>query len=195
MASGLLRILRVVYEEDIARRYFVMNSFDGALTILGIIVALYLSNVTSSRIVTVSCIGAAIAMGVSGFFGAYATEHAERKREFEELERHLMTRLRGTEVERKMKVVTLVIALVDGLSPAFVSLLIVTPFILKGYGGYSIVDAYHMSIGIITLVLLGLGGFVGYIAKDNIPRNAFRMLAAGILVAVISLALEYLKLI
>ncbi len=47
----------------IARRYFVMNAFDGALTMLGILVGAYLSGNASTTLVITAGIGASIAMG------------------------------------------------------------------------------------------------------------------------------------
>jgi predicted membrane protein (TIGR00267 family) len=188
-------IVRIIREEDIARRYFVMNSFDGALTILGIIVALYLSSITETRIIIVSCIGAAVAMGVSGFWGAYSAEYAERRKKFLELEMHMMKDLDGTRVEESMRSKTIVIALIDGLSPATVAIIILTPFLMSKYGHFSIMDAYRFSIGIVALILVFLGSFVGYIARERMVWNGLKMLSAGIIVAVISIALESMKVI
>ena len=66
---------------DIARRYFVMNGFDGALTVLGIIVALYIGDVQSYTLIIIAALGSGISMAVSGFVGAYMSETAERKKE------------------------------------------------------------------------------------------------------------------
>jgi len=188
-------VMRVFRKDDIARRYFIMNSFDGALTILGIIVALYLSGTTSVKVIIVSCVGAAIAMGVSGLWGAYSAEYAERLRKFKELERHMMKKLNGTDLERRMKIITVTLALVDGLSPAAISLIILLPFLMLGYFSYGVMDAYHMSIGIVDLILLGLGVIVGAIAKESVAYSAAKMLLAGIIVAAISVTLDSMKVI
>ena len=55
-----------------------MNVFDGATTILGILVGAYVAGVTNQFQVIGSSLGATIAMGLSGFAGAYMTEEAER---------------------------------------------------------------------------------------------------------------------
>ena len=59
-----------------AKCYFVLNSFDGILTALGIISGNFLAGVTDPRILIVAGLGASIVMGVSGGFGAYLTENA-----------------------------------------------------------------------------------------------------------------------
>ncbi|MFH1403062.1 MAG: VIT1/CCC1 transporter family protein [Candidatus Altiarchaeota archaeon] len=193
MTVKIREILEILGKEDIARRYFVMNSFDGALTILGIIAALYLSHVTEAKIIIISCMGAAVAMGVSGFWGAYSAEYAERLNKFKELEKHMMKDLDGTKVEKSMKVKTVVIAMVDGISPALASIIILVPFFLSRSGVISIIDAYHASMILVAGILMGIGAFVGSIAKENTVKNAFKMLSAGVIVAVLSVALESMK--
>jgi len=83
---NLLKVLKELKNEEIARRYFVMNSFDGALTILGIIIAVYLSGQNNPGVIITSSLGASIAMAVSGIWGAYSIEKAERQRVLKELE-------------------------------------------------------------------------------------------------------------
>jgi len=51
---------------SITRRYFVMNAFDGALTMLGVVIGAYIAG--------------SIAMGASGMSGAYMAEKAEREK-------------------------------------------------------------------------------------------------------------------
>ena len=62
----------------IARRYFVMNAFDGAMTVLGMVVGFFANQVVNPVIVIIGGIGACIAMSISGDFGAYFAEKAER---------------------------------------------------------------------------------------------------------------------
>ena len=125
----LRRYLKIVKEEEIARRYFVMNSFDGALTILGIVIAVYISGERNTTLIIISSLGAAIAMAVSGIWGAYSIERAERQRSLRELEMHLLSDLDETEIERKVNITTILVALVDGFSPLLVSIVTITPFL------------------------------------------------------------------
>ena len=78
---------------EIARRYFVLNAFDGALTVLGIIMGSYVVGVKDPRVVIGASFGACLAMGVSGFWGAYMAERAERKRALKDLEMALFINL------------------------------------------------------------------------------------------------------
>ena len=71
---------------DIARRYFVTNGFDGALTMLGILLGFYTGGAVQLVVVISACLGAAIALGISGFTSALLSETEERKKELKELE-------------------------------------------------------------------------------------------------------------
>jgi hypothetical protein len=66
---------------QIARRYFVTNGFDGALTMLGILLGFYTGEEMPLIVVISACLGAAIALGISGFTSALLSETEERKKE------------------------------------------------------------------------------------------------------------------
>lgn len=74
--------IKVAKAGAIARRYFVMNAFDGALTILGVIVGAFMAREADPRVIIGAGVGASLAMGISGAWGAYM---AERLRDAEAL--------------------------------------------------------------------------------------------------------------
>ena len=76
--------LRVTKASGIARRYFVMNGFDGAMTTFGVVLGSWIAGVARSEIIILAGLGACLAMGLSGFFGAYIAERAERERHLKE---------------------------------------------------------------------------------------------------------------
>ena len=195
MKNSLHSIIRLLKKEEIARRYFIMNSFDGALTVFGIIIALYLSGIESTKIVVASCAGAAISLGVSGIWSGYASERAERIKKLKTLERHLMRDLSKTKVGLKTRTMTVLVALVNGISPTLVAVIIITPFIASNLGFFSIQTAYKASILLVALILFSLGAIVGGIAQEKILPNAVKMLLAGVVVAGVSILLEYFKVI
>lgn len=59
-------LLRITGTHDIARRYFVVNGFDGALTMLGLVIGFLVSAPAKIEIIINVCMGAAIALGMSG---------------------------------------------------------------------------------------------------------------------------------
>jgi len=190
---NLLSIFKFLVRDNIARRYFVMNSFDGALTILGVMIALWLSSVTETKLVIVSCLGAGIAMLVSGIYGAYAAEKAERVRELKELERHMMTDLDETKIGEKFEQLSVLIALVDGLSPLLVSLILIVPFVLSQFNLISLGYAFAVSFLLVAAILFFLGTFVGKISGENSLKSGAKMVSAGIVVSIIFFALEMLR--
>jgi len=52
--------------EEIARRYFVMNAFDGVLTIIGMLMGNLAAGVTNPNIVITTGLSTSIAMSISG---------------------------------------------------------------------------------------------------------------------------------
>jgi predicted membrane protein (TIGR00267 family) len=191
---NLLKALKELKNEEIARRYFVMNSFDGALTILGIVIAVYISGKHESGLIIISSLGAAVAMAISGIWGAYSIERAERLRVLKELERHLMADLEETEIEKKVNSTTILVALVDGLSPMLATLIIISPFVASQLGLIGAESAFYYSVGIVVIILFLLGALVGHVAKEDRVKSGAKMVLAGIAVAVTVLLLDLLKL-
>ena len=74
---------------EIARRYFVMNFFDGVLTVLGLVMGsfiLYLDGQPPNKLAVIApAIATAVAIGISGISGGYLSERAERKRNIIEM--------------------------------------------------------------------------------------------------------------
>lgn len=195
MKKRLLEFATLLSNEEIARRYFIMNSFDGALTVFGIIIALYFSGIENASVVIVSCVGAAVSMCVSGIWGAYAADRAERLKKLNDLERHLLHDLDETHVGKKIRTMTLLVALVDGLSPVAASLLIITPFLMSKLGLLDIQTAFHAAILIVAMTLITLGAITSRIAGEKPLPSALKMLLSGVVVAAVSIMLEYFRVI
>lgn len=174
----------------IARRYFFKNGFDGSMTLLGIIVGAWIAGVSSPWIIVAAGLGACLAMGVSGLFGAYMTEKAERERDLKELEESMLTDLNDSIHGEASTFVSVFAALVDGLSPALTAIISIFPFILSTMGFLAINDAYMLSLVSTQIILFSLGLFLGKTAKANPWKRLLYgggMVIAGLLVAVIVL--------
>ncbi|MFB0536518.1 MAG: VIT1/CCC1 transporter family protein [Anaerolineae bacterium] len=172
---------------DIARRYFVMNAFDGVLTIIGVLTGSYVAHVESASVVITTGLATSIAMGISGLWGAYFTEAAERKRDLDELENHTLTDLSETRIGRASRVAGIIVAVVDGLAPFLSALIALLPFFFSASLG-GIYLSYYLSLGIALLSLFGLGAFLGMVSRGNIMLWGLKMIGAGLL----SIALGYL---
>ncbi|MBW3002245.1 VIT1/CCC1 transporter family protein [Candidatus Woesearchaeota archaeon] len=183
--NNLKDVLNIVKEHEIIRRYMIINSFDGALTIFGILMASFIAGIRNPSLIILPSIGAAIAMCVSGIWGAYAAESAEVKKKFKELEKHLLTKLHMSKRYAESQKINLLVGLVDGISPLITSMIIILPFFFANAGLLGVMQAYYYSIALITVVLFLLGMFLGKVAKENMYKNGFKMLFAGILIAVV----------
>lgn len=177
--------------DKIARRYFVINAFDGVLTTLGILLGAFLAGVRESNIVISATIGAAIAMGISGIWGAYLTENAERKKEMVELEVMLHTKLKKTKFGRATKAAGLILAFVDAIASFVPTIMIVLPFFFIQLLPNAVI-AYYSAFGISLAILAALGVFLGTISKENIFISVSKMITAGVVCAVVLIALEML---
>ncbi|HHE73304.1 MAG TPA: hypothetical protein ENL34_13605 [Chloroflexi bacterium] len=172
---------------QIARRAFANNSFDGVLTMMGVVMGNFLVGVDNAKVVLVTGLSTALAIGVSGGWGAYLTESAERRHAIGELERITLTRLRGTRIGKASRIAVWLVAAVDGLSPFMAALLVVLPFFFVPLLP-SIQYAYYASIGMALAALFGLGLYLGHIAGENSLALGLKTAVAG----VVSMGLSYL---
>ena len=89
---------RISEAGEIARRAFANNSFDGVLTMIGVVMGNFVVGVQEATIVLVTGLSTALAIGISGGWGAYLTESAERSHAVGELEQFTLTELRDTKI-------------------------------------------------------------------------------------------------
>jgi predicted membrane protein (TIGR00267 family) len=174
---------------EIGRRYFAMNAFDGVLTIMGVLMGNMTAGVISARIVVTTGLTTCVAMGISGLWGSYLTESAERKHDLAELGRHTLTNLNASRLGRASRFAVLVIALIDGLSPFLAALIVLIPFFTPEVFP-AIRYAYYASLGGGLLVLFGLGIFLGNISKENLWLSGLKTILAGILSILIGFLLR-----
>ena len=172
---------------EIARRYFAMNAFDGVLTAIGVLVGGYLGGVDSPRAIFVVVLSTAVGMGVSGFYGSYLVERAERGRAMRELEESTLSSLEDTTIAAASRYATIVIALVDGASPFVAAMIVMIPFLLTGV--ISMHAAYFAAVGVGLVELFFLGVFLGAISRERLWLSGLRLAAAGVIALVISLLL------
>jgi predicted membrane protein (TIGR00267 family) len=173
---------------QIARRALANNSFDGVLTMVGVLTGNFLAEVWDAATVIRIGIAASISIGVSGLWGAYLAESAERGRELAELERISLTDLSDTKISRAGRVAVVVVSLVDGLSPLVSSLVVLLPFFLAPLIG-NILISYALSLVVGLISLFGLGMFLGHISERSLVGYGLRTVVAGIVAVVINFLL------
>jgi len=164
LINKLTFLLHLSRSQGIARRYLVTNGFDGALTMLGLVVGFYVSAETDLAVVIGVCLAAAIALGMSGISSAYVSESVERKKELAELEEAMVTELKESAHGKAARLIPFMIALVNGLAPMVFSLLIITPLWLAQHGLPLPLDPFKASILVSFIIIFLLGVFLGRVS-------------------------------
>lgn len=183
----LRRYHRIAHVGEIARRYFAMNAFDGVLTMLGVLVGGYFGHVRDAGAVVTLGLAASFAMGVSGFYGAYMTEKAERSRALAELEESTLSNLKDTDIGHASTYATIVVSMVDGFSPFAAAVVAISPFFLGT--AIRIEAAFYIAFALAFAELFALGAYLGAISRNKMILSGIKMVSAGIVCVAIGYAL------
>ncbi|MGI9286538.1 MAG: hypothetical protein ACR2P1_14215 [Pseudomonadales bacterium] len=186
--NTLSSLLNLGSARGLARRYFVVNGFDGALTMLGLATGFYIGDQTSPAIMLDACLGAAVALFMSGSSSAYISEAAEKRRELSQLEQSMLVNLDDTKHGDAARKTPVIIAAVNGLSPLLISLLIITPLFIARAGWMAASFALPTMIMLALLLIFALGVFLGNISGRFWLYAGMRALG----IAVLTIALIYL---
>ena len=163
----------------ISRRYFVMNAFDGILTMFGVIIGAHFSESLDPSIILTAGIAGCIAMGVSGSSGAYMTEKAERARELKKLEKAMITSLDKSVHKEDSQFATIIVAMIGGLSPAILGIIVISPFFLANSEIISESTSFYISIILSLSLLFVLGIYLAKISDESIIGYGIQMLIVG----------------
>ena len=170
----------------IVRRYFVMNAFDGALTMLGVVIGASLANIQNPLIIISAGLSGSFAMGISGFSGAYMAESAERTKELKVLEKAMLREMDEDSMHKEAaRFATRVTAVVDALSPALAALVVISPYFFVHYG-YMDMSAALVCALLLTLTILSLlGVYLARVTEESMMRHGLKMLIVGLITALL----------
>jgi len=185
MLTRLRFLLQLGHAHRIARRYFVTNGFDGALTMLGLTMGFYSAGEVAIPVMISACLGAAIALTVSGVSSAYVSETAERQKELHDLEQALIHDLDDSVHADAARLSPWLIAAVNGLAPLLIALFIISPLWLAQAGIPLPLGPLESSIGLAFLSLFLLGIFSGRISGQFWLWAGTRTLVIAFVTAVI----------
>jgi predicted membrane protein (TIGR00267 family) len=193
----VMRALELTHGVEIARRYLAMNAFDGALTMLGLILGgLFTINPLNPtpgfNAILLAAAGTNIAMAISGFSGSYLAESAERDREVDDLGKAMLTDMSESMYAKASRTTSIVVAIVDGASPAVAGFLVMLPLFFVPVGIIDYHTAFYIGIVICMLLLFVLGLFLGAVSKKNMWSYGAKTLFAGILTALLMLLVSWL---
>jgi predicted membrane protein (TIGR00267 family) len=173
---------------EIVRRYFALNAFDGVLTTLGVLVGAYLGGVQNRGTIITVVLTTAVGMSVSGFYGSYLVEKAERGRAMRELEESTLSSLENTDIAAASRYATILIAFVDGASPFAAALVCIVPFFIGESA--TVTSEYFAALGVAFLEMFLLGVFLGRISRERWLWAGMKFMAAGLVALVLGLLLE-----
>jgi len=183
---NIIETLKLTDADKIAKRYFIVNSFDGILTSLGIIVGIYAGGLAEPKVIIVAVIGAAIAFAVSGISAGYISEEAEHKSSMKRLERAMLKKLSKTKMGEATRKSPLFVALINGLSPALACVVIIIPAFLAVWNIIPETYLLHSMLAISFIMLTGLGVILGKRAKEKVWKYALKALLIGIIATVLT---------
>src|SRR2546426_10515068 len=165
----------------IVRRYFVIGAFDGALTVLGIIIGAVGAGATQAHkpLILSAAVGAAVALAVSSAVGAYEAERVEKKLDITTIERALLARL-SEEHKEAFQFAAIVSAAVHGAAPLLAALLPLIPFFFLEVGSATIA-----AIVVALVLLFVIGAYLGNLVRERVVVTGLRFAAAGLATAVV----------
>ena len=178
-------LMRITHSSGIARRYLIVNGFDGALTMLGLILGFLVSRSTDLSVIISACLGAAIALGMSGVSSAYVSEVAERRRELSKLEASMITDLQKSAHGKAFRWIPIFIAFVNGSAPLVISLIILVPLWLSHSGIALPVSPLYLSIIVALLLVFLLGVYLGRISGISWLHSGIQTLLIALITALL----------
>ena len=164
---------------EIARRSFGNNAFDGILTMIGVLIGSFTSGISEARTIIVTGMSTSIAIMISGAWGAYLTESAERKKDLDDLGRSTLSDLNGSRIGRASRFAAVAVSIVDGLSPFLGAIIVLVPFFFAGMFA-DIRQVYYTAFGFALAALFALGVWLGRVAKGNLLGYGIKTLLAGV---------------
>ena len=167
----------------IARRYFVIGAFDGALTILGVILGAYVAEASvhpelAKQLILGAGIAGGVALAVSSAVGAYEAERVEHLLSHRHLEKAMLCSVEGTRKEA-MNVSVIVSAFAHGIAPLLAAFVPLVPFYFMG------LDEAVATATVLTLAFLFvLGAYLGSLIKEMLVYTGLRFVIAGLATAI-----------
>jgi predicted membrane protein (TIGR00267 family) len=187
--ADIVEYRAIAQVDEIGRRVIANNGFDGVMTMIGVLMGSWVAGVRDPRIVVSTGLATCIAMGISGAWGSYVAESAERKHSLQDLEQAMLSDLSDTKQARASRFATLVITALDGLSPLLSGIVVLLPFLLNGIWG-DITYSYLAGLALAMVALFGLGAFLATVARERVMRAGVRMILGGVVCVGVTLLLN-----
>lgn len=179
-------------KSGMVRRYFFTNGFDGAMSMLGIVLGANLFGGTDNVTIATAGLGASLAMFISGFMGAYMTESAENRRLIRELNEAMLTDLEGSIVGSAGQAGAIIAGLLQGLGSLIFSIAVLAPYLasllISPLADHSL--PISIASGLAVLFILGLS--LGKLTRHGMLATGLKMAAVGGVTAALMLLVDLL---
>jgi predicted membrane protein (TIGR00267 family) len=153
---------------------------------------LVLNEVIPSVVIKIG-LSTCLAIGMSGTFGRFLSERAERKLVLRQMEKDMLTDLGDTSLEREGTKKMIIISLVDGVTPALAAVIPLSPFFLAHASIISVTVSIAVSFVLMGIVLFALGMFLGRTAEENMFLYGGLVVAVGFVTSLIILLASILS--
>lgn len=147
---------------SLTRRYIVIGAFDGALTIVAIVLGVVAAVVFFGNFIHPSDVRllvnagvATIGLAISTGWGAFEAERVERKLELQLLEKHMQRPMAGCLVNSAVRFVTVWASFIHGFSPVPAAILPLIPLVVLRFD-FLLAAVISVSIIMIFLFIIGV---------------------------------------
>ncbi len=190
LRNRVAKILRYSRAEEYSRRYMVMNTFDGVMTVLGIILGSQLIGNGSAASILGAGVGASLAMGISGVSGTYMAEKAEQEKKVRAIEEAMLKDIRETVIGEAHMKAAIIASIVNALAALLAGLLIISPYALVIAGVLTYQAAFLTSLLMALVLLFILGVFLGKISGERLLISGAKALGVGLATLLLLLLLN-----
>jgi predicted membrane protein (TIGR00267 family) len=164
----------------------VIGAFDGALTILGLVLGAYFAGANEDQVPLIVAAGmsAAVALSMSSIAGAYEAERVEKKIDQQRMERALLTKMTDEQLHA-YRFAARISAIVHGAAPLIAAMIPLMPYYLipDFFLGTIIATVFGFSI------LLVIGIYLGRLVKEVGLYTGLRFVLVGLATAAIVILL------
>lgn len=172
----------------VVRRYFVIGSFDGALTILAIILGAFFAGAGREQVPIILAAGlsAAVALAISSVVGAYEAERIEKTLHRHRVERALLAQV-GNEHQEAYRFAARISAIVHGISPMIAGLVPIVPLLVIYDFLWGTVSASILALSFLFV----MGWYLGRLVKERAVFTGLRFVLASLGTVAIILLLSH----
>lgn len=194
LLERLVRRIRLIMSltetSGIARRYFALNAFDGALIGLGAIFGFYISEMHDYKVALLTITAIAVGSAISGFSGAFISEKLEQEARVKRLEEAILTDLKDSIIYQASLTGSIIVSIINGFSSLISIFCVSAPYVICIYLSLGEVIGILSSIITFFVVLTALGYLFGKELKIRTLRVVSRILLTGIVATVIYFLIE-----